>query len=681
MKNWLKTAFIFGVAVTFISGCQDQSHYSLENAKNAIDLSARDTTVNPANDFYEYANGTWLKNTEIPPSKRRWGSFAIVHDKALHQMRTILDSVAKLDHPKHGSYAQQIGDLYISAMDTIAIDKRGLKPLKEDLKKIESIKTPTDVLHEVAREYKNGGGSMFSARIAPDSKHSMVERVHLNQGGLGLPNRNYYFKKSNRFNQIRKAYHDYIATILSLSGDQKSAANKDADKIIALETKLAKDSKPPIELREPLKNYHLMTVSKLHQKTPNIHWKNLLKQMDIHVDTVQVGQPKFYQNLSGLVHSIPVSTWKDYLRFHLISGYASWLSKPFEKANFDFRKVLTGQKEQEKRWKRASGLVNRKLGDALGKLYVERYFPPEDKRYMKKLVNNLQSTLHTRIQNEPWMSDSTKTKAIAKLSAVVKKIGYPDHWKNYSSIDIDSTNLIQNLQNIGQWHYQYNLEKLGKPTDRSEWFMTPPTVNAYYNPSFNEIVFPAGILQPPFYYSGADDAVNYGAIGMVIGHEMSHGFDDQGSKYDKYGNLDNWWTKKDSIQFHKLTQKLVKQYDQYTVLDSLHVKGKLTLGENIGDNGGIAIAYAAFQNTSEAKEGKKINGLTPDQRFFLAYAQVWRIKSRPQALELQVRNNPHSPPKYRVNGPLSNMKPFYKAFNVQPGDSMYRPDSVRTTVW
>jgi putative endopeptidase len=300
---------------------------------------------------------------------------------------------------------------------------------------------------------------------------------------------------------------------------------------------------------------------------------------------------------------------------------------------------------------------------------------------MKKLVNNLQSTLRTRIQNEPWMSDSTKTKAIDKLSAVVKKIGYPDHWKDYSSIEIDSTNLIQNLQNIGQWRYQYNIDKLGKPTDRSEWFMTPPTVNAYYNPSFNEIVFQAGILQPPFYYSGADNAVNYGAIGMVIGHEMSHGFDDQGSKYDKYGNLNNWWTKKDSIQFHKLTQKLVKQYDQYTVLDSLHVKGKLTLGENIGDNGGIAIAYAAFQNTSEAKKGKKINGLTPDQRFFLAYAQVWRIKSRPQALELQVRNNPHSPPKYRVNGPLSNMKPFYKAFNVQPGDSMYRADSVRTTVW
>ncbi|HYW33982.1 MAG TPA: M13 family metallopeptidase, partial [Balneolaceae bacterium] len=624
---------------------------------------------------------TWIKNTKIPPTKAAWGSFNNAHDKVLHRMHTILDSVSNLNDPKQGSIAQQTGDMYASAMDSTAIEKAGIQPLRNDLDHIASIKNADDIIHEVAREYKNGEGTLFSFHVGPGTKHSMIERVHLNQGGLGLPNRNYYIKKNSQFKQLRNAYQHYIATVLSLSGDPKSTADREANDIIDLETKMAEASKPPVKLRNPQANYHLLTIRKLDDQTPNIDWKNVFNQMNIGVDTVQVGQPEFYRQLSDLVNSTPVSVWKAYLRFHLISGYASWLSSPYAKANFNFSRLLSGQKKRQPRWKRASALVDHTLGDALGQLYVKRYFPPKDKKYMKNLVNNLQNTYRNRLKHEAWMSDSTKAKAIAKLNALVKKIGYPDEWKDYSSIEINSKNIIKNLRHYGQWHYKYMIDKLGKPVDRNEWFMTPPTVNSYYNPSFNEVVFPAGILQPPFYYPGADDAVNYGAVGMVIGHEMTHGFDDQGSQYDKKGDLHNWWTKMDSIRFHQRTQKLVKQYDKYTVLDSLHVNGKLTLGENIADNGGLAIAYAAFQKTPEAKGGKKIDGLTPDQRFFLAYAQVWRMKERPKYKRFAIHNDVHSPPKYRVIGPASNMTAFYKAFDVQPSDSMYRPDSVRAKIW
>jgi putative endopeptidase len=681
MKNWLKVILVSGLAAIFLAGCQNKHHYNKKAAENALDLSARDTAVNPASDFYEYANGTWLKNTKIPPSKSSWGSFSTVHEKVLHQMHTLLDSVSNLKNPQKGSVAQQTAAMFESAMDTTAIEKAGINPLKGDLKHIAAIRTPKNVLGEVTREYKEGHRTMFGFRVAPDGKHSMTERVHLNQGGLGLPNRNYYVKKNPRFKKVKEAYHQYITKILSLSGDNKPKANKEASQIIKLETQMAKASKPPVELRKPLANYHLMTLQKLHKQATNINWQNVFNQMNIGVDTVLVGQPNFYRKLSGLLKSTPIPVWKAYLRYHLISSYAPWLSSPYEKASFKFRQVFTGQKKQEKRWKRSAELVNRTIGDALGQLYVKRYFPPKDKKYMEHLVSNLKAAYHQRLKHEAWMSDSTKKKAIAKLNKLLIKIGYPSKWKDYSSINIDSAHVIANLQNYGKWHYNYNIKKLGKPTNRNEWFMTPSTVNAYNNPPFNEVVFPAGILQPPFYHPGADDAVNYGAIGMVIGHEMTHSFDDQGRKYDKYGNLHNWWTKKDSIRFHKRAQDLVKQYHQYTVLDSLHINGKLTLGENIADNGGLAIAYAAFQKTPEAKSGKKINGFTSDQRFFLAYAQVWRIKRRPSYTRVLIHNDPHSPAKYRVIGPLSNNTTFYKAFNVQPSDSMYRPDSIRTTVW
>jgi len=647
-----------------------------------LDLSGVDSSANPTDNFFEYANGTWIKNTNIPASQSGWGSFYIVRDNALHNMKTILDSAASLQNPQKGSIEQQIGDLYKSGMDSSTIEQKGLQPLQNSLNHIASIQSSHDVLNEVVREYKNGDGTLFGFYVRPDDKNSMVERAHFNQGGLGLPNRNYYFKDDEKSQKIRDAYHDYVAKILQLSGTDESAASNKADKIIDLETKLAKASKAPVELRDPEANYHLLSVGEFNKMTPNINWSDIVSNMNLGVDTLQVGQPKFYKQVSDLIASTPVSVWKEYLKFHLINGDAKWLSSPFADAHFDFySRRLNGQKEPQKRWKRVSNLVNHTLGDALGQLYVKRYFPPSAKDYMVGMVDNLQQTYRERIQKLDWMSDSTKTKALDKLNAFVKKIGYPDHWKDYSSIAIDSTSLVQNLEHYGQWHYRYMVDKLGKPVDRSEWEMTAPTVNAYYNPSFNEIVFPAGILQPPFYYQGADDAVNYGAIGAVIGHEMTHGFDDQGSQYDKHGNLNSWWTKKDRKRFKELTQQVVDQYSQYTVLDTVHVNGKLTLGENIADIGGLAIAHAAFEKTDEAKSDKKINGLTPEQRFFMAFAQVWRIKNTPERLLWRINNDPHSPEKYRVLGPTSNMESFYKAWGVQPGDGMYRPDSIRVHIW
>lgn len=677
MKKILGALVSAVIAIGMLTGCTGQS----QNIQ-PLDLSGIDSTANPADNFFRYANGSWLEKTEIPASEAAWGSFYVVRDNALHNMKTILDSAANLKDPEKGSIEQQIGDLYISGMDSAAIEEAGLQPLQKNLDHIAAINSAQGVIDEVIREYKNGDGTLFRFHVDPDDKNSQIERAHFDQGGLGLPNRDYYFKDDEKSQQIRDAYQDYVAKILRLSGTDKRSATGDAKAVIALETKLAKASKSPVELRDPEANYHLLSVSEFNQMTPSINWDKVVSAMELGVDTLQVGQPEFYKQISVLLESQPASVWKDYLRFHLVNGYANWLSSPFADAHFDFyNRLLNGQQEQQERWKRVSNLVNHTLGDALGQLYVERYFPPQAKEYMVGMVDNLQKTYRERIKELDWMSDSTKAKALEKLNAFVKKIAYPDEWEDYSAIDIDRASLIQNLEHIGQWQYQDMINKLGKPVDRKEWGMTAPTVNAYYNPSFNEIVFPAGILQPPFYYQGADDAVNYGAIGAVIGHEMTHGFDDQGSQYDKYGNLQSWWTQKDRKQFEELTQQVVDQYDSYTVLDSVHVNGKLTLGENIADIGGLAIAHAAFQKTEQAKSGKKINGLTPEQRFFMAYAQVWRIKNTPERLLWRISNDPHSPEQYRVIGPTSNMPDFYQAYDVQPGDSMYRADSVRVSIW
>lgn len=673
---------IYPLLVTvLVSGMLYSCQSGKQSTPDVLDLSGRDTMISPAQNFFEYANGNWVKNTEIPASKTGWGSFYVVRDHALSNMKTILDSCSSLKNAEKGSVAQQIGDLYAAALDSNDIDKAGIEPLKADLDAIASMKDPSDILKVVTAQYVNGDGLLFSFYVSPDDKNSTIERAQFGQGGLGLPNKNYYFKDDSTSKAIRDAYHKYVATILRLSGDSANDT-ADANAIIDLETKMAAASKTPVELRDPQSNYHLLTINEINKQTPGINWNEVLQNLKVNVDTLQVGQPEFYKALGSLLKTTPLNVWKSYLTFHLINGYASWLSAPFADAHFDFyNKTLNGQQEPEERWKRASSLVNYSLGDALGQLYVQRFFPPEAKAYMMKLVDNLQETYHERIQQCEWMGDSTKVKAIDKLNAFTKKIAYPDKWKDYSSIDINRSSLVGNMQRIGKWQYDYNINKLGKPVDRTEWGMTPPTVNAYYNPSFNEIVFPAGILQPPFYFQHGDDAVNYGGIGYVIGHEMTHGFDDQGSQYDKDGNLKNWWTKTDREKFEKIANEVVKQYDNYVVLDSVHVNGKLTEGENLADIGGLAIAYAAFKKTPEGQKDTLIDGFTPDQRFFLSCAQVWRIKNRPQRLLWRINNDPHSPEMFRVNGPTSNMTSFYQAFNVKPGDKMYRPDSIRVKIW
>ncbi|MHB1923047.1 MAG: M13 family metallopeptidase [Chitinophagaceae bacterium] len=681
MYRNLNKLFFAILSSFFLWGC----HFA--NQENSgkthfLDLSGEDTSVSPGQNFFLFANGNWLKHTQIPPSQTGWGSFYIVRDNALKEMRIILDSCAHLTHPQPGSIGQKVGDLYASAMDSATIEKLGDTPLISDLMVIQSIKDPAGIIAEVCREYNMGGGSVFSFYGAPDDRNSNMEVAHFDQGGLGLPNRDYYFKVDSNSVKIRNAYLKYIATIFILTGDDSSSSKKEALAVLNLETALAQVSKNPVQLRDPIANYHKMTLTQLDHITPNLNWANLVSLLKVKQDTVLVGQPGFYQGLSTLLHKIPVQDWKSYLKFHEVDGYTPYLSTPFVQANFEFYgRLLNGQKQMQPRWKRMCSMVDGELGDALGQLYVQRFFPPQAKKRMLQLVNNLQQTFENRLEHLDWMSDSTRQKAVAKLKAYTKKIGYPDKWKDYSSVKISRDKLIPNLQQCDLFEHNRMLHKIGRPVDRSEWGMTPPTVNAYYNPLFNEIVFPAGILQPPFFFKDADDAVNYGAIGAVIGHEMTHGLDDQGRFYDAQGNLKNWWTPQDSARFKQKANLVIQQYDQSVILDSIHVNGELTLGENIADIGGLAIAYNAFKNTPEGKSDTTIDGLTPDQRFFLSFAQIWRIKNTVARMLFRIANDPHSPEMYRVDNPVSNLVPFYNAFNVKPGDHMYRPDSLRVHIW
>jgi putative endopeptidase len=672
---------IAGFATTFFPACQSGNQNASGN-QQFLDLSGMDTTVQPGNNFFLYANGNWLQHTDIPPSQTGWGSFYIVRDNVLTDLREILDSVLNDPHLAPGSIDKKVSDLYASAMDTTAIEKAGIHPLDGDLKRIDAISSPGGIIREVVMEHKEGDGALFSFYSGQDDKNSKVVMAHFDQGGLGLPDKDYYFKNDSITQQIRTAYLQYIAKILMLAGQDSSKANSNARNILKLETNLAKVSKSPVELRDPEANYHKLSLDEMDKITPGLNWNILLQLLGVKQDTILVGQPDFYKGLNVFLKSLPLEDWKNYLRFHLINNFAGYLNSPYEEANFEFySQTLNGQKVQKERWKRMCSMVDHELGDGLGQLYVKRFFPPEAKQRMIDLVNNLQKTYEDRIRNVDWMDDSTKLKAIEKLAAFTKKIGYPDKWKDYSSVRIVRDSFINNIKACNVYRYNWMIAKIGKPVDKTEWGMTPPTVNAYYNPTMNEIVFPAGILQPPFFFKDADDAVNYGAIGAVIGHEMTHGFDDQGRLYDANGNLHNWWTSEDSAKFMQKAQLVIQQYDNSVILDSLHVNGKLTLGENIADIGGLAIAYAAFKNTPEGKSNQLINGFTPDQRFFLSFAQIWRVKNTDKMARLRLQVDPHSPEMYRVNNPVSNMVAFYNAFDVKPGDKMYRPDSLRVHIW
>ena len=646
-----------------------------------FDKTGMDTTAKPGDNFFQYASGAWIKKTEIPASETGWGSFYTLYDDNQKNLRKILDQLAT-EKVTAGSKEQKVGDLYTSGMDTVTIDKLGYEPVKPQLAKVEAIKDYKQLIDAAADYYTAGNGFIFGFYVGPDDKISIKNAVGFGQAGITLPNRDYYFKTDSTSVNIRKQYVKYIAKLFTLTGTEATLAAKQAEDVLKLETQIAQSHSTPVELRDPVANYNKYAVADFQKQVPDIDMKGMLGKLGVKTDTVLVGQPKYFKALDGLLKTQPIDVWKNKFKLEVLNDAANSLSKDFRDARFEFfGKTLSGQKKQKERWKKMVSTVDGSLGELLGQLYAEKYFTADAKKRMLDLVNNLQSVYHSRIEKLDWMSPDTKKRALAKLDAFTKKIGYPDKWKNYDDVTIDNGSYFKNLQSVAVHNYKVMIGKMGKPVDKAEWGMTPPTVNAYYNPAFNEIVFPAGILQFPFFDKNADDAINYGAIGAVIGHEMTHGFDDQGSQYDKDGNLKDWWTAQDKAKFKVKVKVVIDQYNKYTVLDGLHVNGSLTTGENMADIGGLAIAYEAFKNTTEGKGDTKIDGFTPDQRFFLSFGQVWRIKDRDETMRMRISSDPHSPEMYRVNGPLSNMPEFYKAFNVKPGDKLYRPENERVKVW
>ncbi|MEP6464691.1 MAG: M13 family metallopeptidase [Parafilimonas sp.] len=648
--------------------------------KKFVETGYMDSSVKPSDNFYEFVNGKWLDTIHIPETESGIGSFNDLSDRTRDHLHEILDSVSKGDQPA-GSIAQKVGDFYASGMDSIAIENRGYDPVKPYLQKIDSINNAAGIMDFVSQLQLEDGNPIMAQYVAPDDKNSSINIAVYSQAGLGLPDRDYYFNTDAQTQKVVAAYKLYMKTLFMLSGDDSSKASIEVASVFDLEKQMASSHKTQVELRDPQSNYHKMAVADLNKQEPVIGWTNALSMVGINVDSINVGQPAYYAKLNELLKSVPIDTWKNYLRFNVLSGAASALSSPFVNAQFDYSKTLSGAQKLRPRWQRMVRNTDANLGDDLGQLYVKKYFTDDAKKRMLDLVNNLQTAFADRIGKLDWMSDSTKVIAKEKLKAFLKKIGYTDKWRDYSKVNIDRSKYFENLVSCDKNEYQYQLSKVGKKVDKTEWGMTPPTINAYYNPTFNEIVFPAGILQFPFFDPSADDAINYGGIGMVIGHEMTHGFDDQGAQYDKDGNLKNWWSTQDSVKFVAKTKQVVNLYNSYVIIDSVHVNGALTTGENIADMGGVAIAYDAFKMTKEGQDTTRIDGFTPDQRFFISIGQIWREKLKPETQRYYANVDPHSPAMYRVNGPLSNFPPFYAAFNVKPGDKMYVPDSTRIKIW
>ncbi|MDZ4072433.1 MAG: M13 family metallopeptidase [Sediminibacterium sp.] len=666
---------LIGASLAFAS-CKNNTDSSAY-----FDTAGMDTSVHPGDNFFMYANGTWIKNSVIPDDQSGWGSFYTLYDENLKKMRTILDELsAKTDH-KFGSNEQKVGDFYASGMDTAAIEKAGYDPLKPMLAKIDAVKDYKELISLLATSYTEGDGALIGIYVGADERNSAKNILSLYQTGLTLPEKDYYTKTDAATVEKREKLIAHITNLFVLTGVDKTMATQQATAVLKLETAIAASHLAPVELRDPIRNYHKMSVVDLQKISPNINWSNSLQQMGIQTDSVNVAQPAYYKTLSALLASQSIEVWKSKVKFDYISSNASLLSKAFVDERFSFNKLFSGAKTQEDRWKKMVSRTDDGLKDLLGQIFVQKYFPAEAKKRMDELVNNLQIAFDKRIAQLDWMSDTTKQKAKEKLTAIMKKIGYPDQWKSYDDVTITRTDFYGNMRSIAKHDYKESIAKIGKPVDKTEWQMTAPTVNAYYNPTFNEIVFPAGILQFPFFELKADDAINYGAIGMVIGHEMTHGFDDQGRQYDAVGNLTDWWTKTDAEKFTAKAKGVVEQYNAYTVLDSLHVNGALTLGENLADIGGLAIAYDAFKLTQQGKGTEKIDGFTPDQRFFLGYAQVWRLVDRPESMRTRITTDPHSPEEFRVNGPLANFEPFYQAFGVTEKHKLYRPADQRARIW
>ena len=669
-----------GIAITGYYSCTNSS----ANKAEGINLANIDSSISPSDDFFRFANGGWIKANPIPDDQVRWGNFNILRDNNKNHLKEIAEAAAKNTSSKPGSPEQLIGDFWNSAMDTVAIEKAGYEPIRKEMEAIDGIKDMKGVLAQVAKMQIYGASPMFGFYAGQDPKNSEVVVPQLMQGGITLPDRDYYVKDDARSKDIRKEYLGHITKMFSLIGTDAKAAGGNAQTILSMETQLAKASMTRVELRDPFKTYNKITVAGLDSLTPSLKWADMLDGMGVpkRYDYLVLGQPDFLKALNQTIAKQPLQDWKIYLKWNLLHYAGNLLTSEMEMEDFRFfNQFLNGQKQIQVRWKRMVDMTDGMLGDAMGQIYAAKYFPPDAKKKADELVSNLLAVYDERIQHLDWMSDATKKKAVEKLHAIMRKIGYPDKWKSYEGLVITRDNYFQNVVNASVWVANFQIQKIGQPVDRTEWGMTPPTVNAYYNPSLNEIVFPAGILQPPFFNAKADDAVNYGGIGAVIGHEMTHGFDDEGRNFDAKGNLSAWWLPEDSAKFMTKAQMIVDQFNGFVVLDSMHVNGNLTLGENIADLGGLSIAYEAFKRTAEGKSDTKMDGLTPDQRFFLSFATIWAGSIRPEAAAQRLITDPHSPAEYRVNGTLSNMKEFYQAFNISEKGKLHRADSLRAKIW
>lgn len=671
-------------SVSLLTACQNNKNTQEgKSAKPDVLVTNLDTTVNPADDFFAYANGGWLKGNPIPGTKTSWGIAGVIQDTLYIRLRKINEEAAA-KNAKSGT-DQQIGDFWASGMDTVAIEKQGIEPLRDELNKINAMQTPKDVMAQAAHMHTYGVSVFFDGSVYQDAKNSDVMAYYLSQGGLGLPNRDYYFNTDERSTKVRNEYPGHIAKMFTLMGVDSTAAKEKARNIIALETRLAKFSRKLEALRDPYANYNKMAIAELNKMAPKTDWKIYLLQMGVkNIDSVIIGQPEFYKELDNVVNTENIQTLKDYMTFQLIGSFADYLNSPFVKEDFNFyNKIIRGQKEQEARWRRVLDAEEAAMGEALGKLFAKEYFDEKAKKRYEGIVENVRDAYKKRIEKLDWMTDSTKKKALQKLSSIKKKVGYPDKWKDFSSLKIDRGPFVLNIIRSHKWWHEYQLAKLGKPVDRNEWDMTPQTYNAYYNPSNNEIVMPAGIFTVPGYMDNElDDALVYGyAAASTVGHEITHGFDDEGRQFDDKGNLQNWWSMKDEEEFTKRANVLVNQFNSFTPLKDMHINGKATLGENLADLGGILIGLDAFKMTKSYKKGEKINGFTPLQRFFLGYSLGWLYHMRDEELANRLMTDVHSPAKYRVNGPFPNVPEFYEAFHVQPTNKMYIPDSLRVRLW
>lgn len=666
-------------AVMSISACNSR----VEKSTPPIELSNMDLSVNPGDDFFRFANGGWLQANPIPDEYSRYGSFEQLREANDKQLQDLIAQISADKNAAVGSNRQMIRDFYNSAMDSVAVEENGIKPLQPYLDQINSLASKDELAEAFAFFHQRGSRPLFGLSASQDRMNTEMMIANLGQGGLGMSDRDYYLKDDARSLEIRSAYEKLIEIIFTLAGYEEAKAAEVRQTIMAMETRLAQASMDRIERRNPYATYNKKTVKELISIVPSFGWLDYFDGIGISIDELNVSQPLFFAEAEKLINDFDLDAWKTYLEWNLLRSSASYLSSDFDNASFEFYgRVMSGQTAQQERWRRAIGTLGHTMGEAVGQEYVAVHFPPQAKERMVDLVDHLRKAFAQRIDQLEWMSDVTKEQAHEKLGKMNVKIGYPDKWIDYSSLEISAQPYVLNAMAGSLFNTRRNLEKIGQPVDRDEWFMSPQTVNAYYSPTMNEIVFPAGILQPPFFYLNGDDAVNFGAIGVVIGHEMTHGFDDQGRQYAADGNLRDWWTVEDAERFLERSQVLVDQYNNFVMLDSLTINGKLSLGENIADLGGVTISYQAFQNKlNESGRPGPIDGFTPEQRFFISYAQVWRNNIRDKEVMRQINEGPHSPGEARVNGIVYNLEAFYQAFDIQPEAGRFIPTENRAEIW